>query len=493
MAKKPKKQEEWILKWRNWVRPTSTPGLYELKDGGYMYRKSVTDPATGKERQIKKVMRDADETAALIEMRRAISDVKTQSAPSPLQKERFADYAVKLFEEKKKDGDFKSDASLDKWEDILAHLIAGSPPPPPAPKPSGRKRRLTKLEKSGRKVPGLGEYYVHMLEEPIKEWRRGIYGLIEAGLLKPKTANTWVSVLVVITKAMTAKYKLPRDPGAGFKRFDESEHPTFTEEQPNAIPPDRVGEFLDLIFEHFPQHYCMTYVGFLTGLRPSTMRPLRRRGPEADVKWEKKRLVIRQSQTRGNRIMGTTKERKHNTIDMPDEMMHTLVWHVQTQLRRPVEKASDLLFPSTKGSFRSRNVLTKPFNAVAEAMGLTFRFTTKGMRRTFQDLHRIIKISPFVTRSISGHRTVAMHELYSTVQNVEQRDALAQVLKLLGREAGESIDPRVQDAESASCTQAPCTQAGLANGAQPVHAPVHTHFQPVHAARPAGVSKKPTR
>jgi hypothetical protein len=37
----------------------------------------------------------------------------------------------------------------------------------------------------------------------------------------------------------------------------------------------------------------MALVGFVTGLRPSTLRPLRRRGSEADVLWNKARLLVR--------------------------------------------------------------------------------------------------------------------------------------------------------------------------------------------------------
>jgi len=35
--------------------------------------------------------------------------------------------------------------------------------------------------------------------------------------------------------------------------------------------------------ERHPEHYAMTFLGFVIGARPSNLRPLRRSGPEGDV------------------------------------------------------------------------------------------------------------------------------------------------------------------------------------------------------------------
>jgi hypothetical protein len=55
------------------------------------------------------------------------------------------------------------------------------------------------------------------------------------------------------------------------------------------------------------------------GLRPSTMRPLRRTGPTPDV------------------------------LTVPPEVIEVLRWHVATQLTTPEQKASELLFPRECG------------------------------------------------------------------------------------------------------------------------------------------------
>lgn len=61
------------------------------------------------------------------------------------------------------------------------------------------------------------------------------------------------------------------------------------------------------------------------------------------------------------------------------------------------------------------------------------------MRRTFQDLCRAAQVHDFVARSISGHATVEMQQLYSSVNGNVVRDGLAKVISLAGfRQAKEA-------------------------------------------------------
>lgn len=129
-------------------------------------------------------------------------------------------------------------------------------------------------------------------------------------------------------------------------------------------------------------------------------------------------------------------------------------WHVDTQIRSPVQRQSDLLFPALHGGFRARSVLDKPFLQVAQATGLTKRITPRGMRRTFQDLCRAAAVGDLVTRSISGHATEAMQRHYSTVALEEQRRGLSNVIHLInpgqpstsrGEDSGEGHPARGED------------------------------------------------
>jgi integrase len=129
--------------------------------------------------------------------------------------------------------------------------------------------------------------------------------------------------------------------------------------------------------------------------------------------------------------MRTTKTKKRYAIDLPEEVLAVLRWHVDTQLATPEMQESDLLFPSVTGKFRSGSVLNGPFADVAETIGLGKHFTPRGLRRTFNDLARAANVEAIVTRSISGHATERMQEHYSTVHGGEQRAALARVIRLV--------------------------------------------------------------
>jgi hypothetical protein len=122
--------------------------------------------------------------------------------------------------------------------------------------------------------------------------------------------------------------------------------------------------------------------------------------------------------------MNVIKDGSRYKIGLPKFLMDVLRWHVSTQLVTDEQEASDLLFPSIDGGYRAVGVLNKPFRVVAEKVGLSYRFTQRGLRRTFQDLARHAKIPDIVTRSISGHATEAMQEHYSTVSTAEKAAAI---------------------------------------------------------------------
>jgi integrase len=260
----------------------------------------------------------------------------------------------------------------------------------------------------------------------------------------------------------------------GVRDFDTSEHPTFTEEAPNALSPAQVPVFMAALRESFPQHYAMAYLGFATGLRPSSLRPLRRSGETPDVLSKERRLLVRRSQTVGDVVLNRTKQKTRYAIDLPEAVMEVLQWHVATQLETPVQQDSELLFPSITGGFRSPTVLNKPFEEVSEAIELGYTFTQKGMRRTFNDLARAAKVEAIVTRSISGHLTERMQHHYSTVRPEEQRASIARVIHLFG-DAGSSapsigaehgttsVDSAAAAAASGAPTGAPTQGGGAPN------------------------------
>jgi integrase len=243
-------------------------------------------------------------------------------------------------------------------------------------------------------------------------------------------------------KAAKREFRLDHLATDDVKDFDASEHNTYSEEEPNALLPEEVGAFLEAMRASYPQFYAMVFLGLATGLRPSSLRPLRRRGIEADVLWDQGRLLVRRSQTLGNEVVNTTKQKRRYTIDLPREVMSVLRWHIETQLTTTEQQESDLLFPSLNGGFRSPSVLNKPFADVAESIGLGKKFTQRGLRRTFNDLARAANVHDVVTRSISGHLTERMQHHYSTANAVEQREGIARVIELAGRRHAPAGDQR---------------------------------------------------
>lgn len=213
--------------------------------------------------------------------------------------------------------------------------------------------------------------------------------------------------------------------------LDVSRHRVYTREEPNSLTVAELRDFLACMREAYPQYFAMTYAGFATGLRPSTLRPIRRRGATPDVDWENGILLVRRSNARGDIVMDSTKTAHDQEIAIPKELLDVLRWHVGTQLRPGPQQDSDLLFPSEIGGFRSRSCLDKPFADVAAAIGLKKHISPRAMRRKFKDLARAAEVRDVVTRSISGHATEEMQRGYSTVSPVEQQQSLARVLRLM--------------------------------------------------------------
>lgn len=409
------KEDKWKRLWKNWVAPTKLPGVWQRKDGGYLVRARVVDPITRAVREIKRVLPDLDETSAYLWLKREMDRVRAGADSTTKQRMRFSVYSVSLLERKLTTKEIKSARGRDKWVYTLQHLIGGT---------------------SG--VAGFGDMFVDEIGvRHVEAWKARVAKLVEKGEYSPHTVNGWINILFTILRAARREFDLEHDATNGVLLLDTSEHDTYSEEEPNALTEDEVATFLNCMFDNFPQFFAMAYLGFATGLRPSSIRPLRRKGENADVLWDKNVILIRRSHSVGNEVMNTTKTGVRQRLHVPDELMEVLRWHVRTQLQTPEQQDSELLFPAKLGGFRGENALQKPFTACAEAAGLGKRFTPRGMRRTFNDVARRAKLDSLVIKSVSGHLTDRMKEHYSTVDGAEQREGLVRVLAALRTEGVE--------------------------------------------------------
>ena len=405
---------KWVTRWRFKISAKPVlPGVWKREDGGFLVRGKVTDPHSGKQHQILKALDVASALEARAwleaEQRRIREGTQAQTLPS------FSVYGVSLMERKIADGTMKGAHSRVVFASVMRNHL----------------------------FPTFGRLPVDVIRRAdVIAWKGEVAKEVKAQRLSPHTANGWFSALRSILNAAVHEFELDRNPVAGVEPFDVSEHPAYTHEEPNALTVEEGRAFLATMRDLYPQHFAMVVLGLATGLRPSSLRALRRKGPNADILWEEGVLLVRRSHTRTREVMNTTKNRHRQRIALPKELLDILRRHADELPEGKMEE-SELLFPSLQGEFRAVSVLAKPFAAVHKALGLRKKITPRAMRRTFQDLARAAEVKDVVTRSISGHLTTGMQEHYSSPAEAEQRAGLAKVVDLAGaREAMQRPDSR---------------------------------------------------
>lgn len=409
-------KEKWVQRWRSWIASKPVlPGVWRRKEGGFLVRARPMDPRTGTKREIRMTLLDV--TDASIAYERLQAEVRRTRAGvvSTLPcKVRFCDYAVSLLDRKVKTSEIRSPKVVEWWNTVLErHLF-----------------------------PVFGPFFIDQIQRPdIQHWKAEVGARIQNGDYSPTTANGWLRVLRTILNAAAFEFDWAKNPIDRIKPFDTSTHHTYTEEEPNALTASELHHFLRVMEEMFPQHHAMVSLGFYTGLRPSSLRPLRRQGRNADVLWETGEILIRRSHAaKRDQIVERTKTGKRQRIPLPEPIMEILRKHVAGLPEGPM-RDSELLFPAEDGGVRSRGVLVKPFLAAEKAIGLNKHVTPRAMRRTLQDLCREAQVPDVVTRAISGHATETMQHHYSSVRGDEIRARLGNVVSLVSASGRVGIEP----------------------------------------------------
>jgi integrase len=390
----------WVKRWGYEVSEEPVhPGVYALMNGGFLLRAKATDPRTARTKEAMQVVRDVSLGQAIAARSLLVERVRSEIGSVKQRTPLFCEFAASLMEAKIKTARIRSASGRRKWEEILRSQL----------------------------FPAFGSLRVdQMTHDDVERWFLAHAALIKKDQLSPRTANTRLAILKVICRAAAARYAFA-DPTAGIVAFDTTTHPTYTPEEPNSLTTDELPRFLDAIYEHFPQHYAVTFLGFVTGLRPSTLFPLR---IVQDVRWQDRQIWIRRSHTHAQEVMNTTKTGVGYPIGLPQDVMDVLRWHIDANVDEGPMRESGLLFPSVRGTIRFTASLQKPFAGAASIAGINKRISAKAMRRTFQDITRAADVSSVVKRSISGHATEAMEGWYSTVAPDEQRAGLVKVVSL---------------------------------------------------------------
>jgi hypothetical protein len=425
-----KMSERWVTRWRLEVSPTPVlPGVWKLRGGGFVVSAQVPDPkrpsAKGERpryRTVFGVLREvqtAKEALDWLEVeRRKVVQPATTTVASMKS---WSDYAASVFEGKVKAGDIESEAGVQKYRDVLAGIIRTAP-----------WAALPVDEVNHGQIRDWRDELPTRTWEVKRKLKSGEVKTISSGTYGPRTLNTWLAIARVIWKLATVRFELPRNPMDGIEDLSTRLAKTYTKEQPNSLNPrTEVGEFLAVLRQLYPQHYAFALTGFVLGQRPSTLRPLRRKGPLADLDLVAKKLYFRRSYTIGATIMETTKTGAEPEVPLPDELVAELAAHIERLDADPVTAKSDLLFPSLRtGKMLSSTVLRKPFAAVMAKLGLKKKLTAKAMRRTYQDLADEAQMRAAAAMAVSGHKTPAMKLHYSTPNDDEVRAGVGKVIRL---------------------------------------------------------------
>ncbi len=417
------KPERWVKRWSILMSDKPVlPGVWRRKDGGHVVRARVVSPKSGRQVEILRVLADESDPKRALAWLTAERDRVRRGAVSAQTIPTFKKFAASLYRSKIDDRTIHTASGRKKWARILEHHLCTAP------------WALFFLDR--------------VTHADLVEWRAMIATMgwerhiptstgkrlaASGDHYSPNTLNDWLSIARVIWKAATHKYELARNPMDGIEDFPTERHRTYTKEEPNALTIAEVGIWLARFKKDYPQFYAMVFLGLVLGHRPSTLRPLRRKGPLADLDFKAGTLTIRRSNTESDEVEDFTKTARDQEIALPRSVLDVLQEHIDTQMLTWQMRESDLLFPTRDGGFRSRSCLDKPFAAVTAACGLQKRLTPRALRRTFQDLSREAKVEGVVAKAISGHATDAMRVHYSTAQADEVLKGIDRVVNIASR------------------------------------------------------------
>lgn len=389
---------KWVAQWKMEVRKTNLPGVWEKKNGGFVIRGQVT--LHGKEHEILKVLHVPTALAALNELSRR-KEEKRQEIQTP-QALPFAEFVAILLEEKIKAGEHASTTTQTKWETICRkHLF-----------PVFGERRIDTIT------------HVECLT-----WKHSFLDALNERRLAPRTVNSWLRTMHVIFNAAAPRFSFP-NPMMGISDYPIGR--VFTEEKPNRLDSKQAFQFLAEFEKRYLDHYAMLLIMLVIGARPSTIRPLRRKGPNADYNRKTGQLFLRRSQVKGA-PMDKTKTGLDQSIPLPEFVRNAVNAHIdRLEASTGPMRTSMLLFPNVKdGGFRARSVLDDPMKMICSRLDIA-PVTPKGLRRTFKDIARAFKLDKVVEHAISGHKSDEMDFVYGTAFDTEKREALNTFIRAIG-------------------------------------------------------------
>lgn len=372
------------------MKATRFPGIKKLPNGKFEIRVKTTDPKTGREKDIKKVV-TATNAAQANEMREHLRRATLEAETTRNERLRVREYAERWLRGK---APALKKSSLYRYAETLdLHIL-----------------------------PQLGDYYLDALSPAdVTAWR-------DAQIGRPATVNGRLRVLRTMLRDAVADLDLPRDPCGRVRTLREKRD----EDDPNRLTSEELRELLEVFRRDHAEWYPLVLTLALTGARF---------GEASALKWtdiDEKNGVIRIRRSHWRGTVDSTKTGSSRTVPLPDVLRDAL----RDQRRRLVVEQNPGLsegwvFPSRAGTLLFGPSLRKPMRAACRTLGLDRRQTIHGLRRTFNNLVRQVATGE-VVRSMTGHVTEAMTEHYSHVELEEKRRAVATVFRDLATESGRS-------------------------------------------------------
>lgn len=366
---------------------TRYPGVHKLGSKRYRVRGKITDPRTGKKKEVDRVLKNVTLQQAAHKRAELLEELRHQVAP-PRKRMRVGEYAQSWMRSKA----LKIDQTTAKGYATALDLHI---------------------------LPTLGDFYYDQLtSQDVQEW-------VDAQLLSlvPGTqrryavdsVRNWYNVLKTMTQDAIQHLELTRDATRriAFPEVAQSQ-------ELKSLTPDELSRFLAEMHMRFWRHYALTVLLAYTGLRFCHATALRWDD------WNEETGIIQVVRKQVAGRVGRLSKKKRAPAQYPiiPQIGAVLREHRTWLLDKYGPRFGDgYMFPNSVGRLRRHSSLTKAWQRCLQETGIEKPFTPHGMRYTFTDLTRLAKVDLVVRRELTSHGA-RMQQHYSTVNQTEMRSAV---------------------------------------------------------------------
>ncbi len=372
-------------------RNKGVPGLKLLPDGRWRLRATVKDPRTQKMLEQQRTLDTGySQGQALLVLEEIRAELRAGLAPPRHEALTLTDFAVGWLAEGR--GARVSERTRQTYESALTTRI----------------------------LPRLGHLEVDdITRNDVDRWCRWAETVRtqRGGTYADPTVKKWWRCLRTLVRDMAAEYDRP-DPTVRVSPPQRPKtHGTWHHET-RALRWDQVGRVLAHVGDHRPFYHPALCLLAWTGARVSEVRQLR---------WEHVDLDA------GVVTIHTTKTGGVRDVPMSDELVTVLRAHRERLIRdQHLGLSTGLVVPAACGKALSIGRLRTILVKTRRALGIEQRVTPHVLRRSFNTALRRAGIDRIVQRSMVGHTSEAMTELYDGTDMADKRAAIEAIMAFDG-------------------------------------------------------------